>query len=282
MHSGSRRNGAPGFAALSLAPALHQATIEAGYPEPSPIQAHAIPVILAGRDILACAPAGAGRTAAFVLPILHHLLEHQRAGHPALRALVLASTHERARHIDACFRRFAVGSGLRGCAVSGGADRSGQVEALRRGVDVLVATPSRLLHLLCQGEVDLGDVRHFVLDEAGRVLDPGFFDDVRRIAGAIPTERQTLVFSAGLPGEVRALAAKLLRDPVLVTAGLEPSVAGAGLSPRANDERPRLRAIERVTRSRARRSARASAETFARPPRPAKPRDKADTANRDR
>jgi ATP-dependent RNA helicase RhlE len=221
MDSESPRAGAQGFAALSLAPALHQATIEAGYREPTPVQAQAIPAILAGRDVLASAPTGAGRTAAFVLPILHHLLERQRAGRPAIRALVVASTHERAVQVEACFRRFAAGSGLRPCAVSGGADRGAQAEALRRGVDVLVATPTRLFDMLCQSEVDLGLVRHFVLDEAGRVLDPGFFDGVRRIAGAIPAERQTLVFSVSLPGDVRSLASELLRDPVLVTAGPE-------------------------------------------------------------
>jgi ATP-dependent RNA helicase RhlE len=242
MDSESPRAGTQGFAALSLAPALHQATIEAGYPEPTPVQAQAIPAILAGRDVVACAQTGGGRTAAFVLPILHHLLVRQRAGRPAIRALVVASTHERAIQIDACFRRFAAGSGLRGVAVSGGSDRSAQAEALRRGVDVLVATPTRLFDMLCQSEVDLGLVRHFVLDEAGRVLDPGFFDGVRRIAGAIPAERQTLLFSASLSGEIRALASELLQDPVLVTGGPEEIDA----VPIARSARPRARgAFER-------------------------------------
>jgi ATP-dependent RNA helicase RhlE len=280
MHSASRRAGAQGFAALSLVPALHQATIEAGYTEPTPLQSQAIPAILAGRDVLACAQTGGGRTAAFVLPILHHLLARQRNGRLAIRALVVASTHERAVQIEACFRRFAAGSGLRVCAASGAADRIAQTEALRRGVEVLVATPTRLFDMLCQSEVDLGLVRHFVLDEAGRVLDPGFLDRVRRIATAIPTERQTLVFSTSLHGEVRELADRLSRDPVLVIA---PELAAdAAVSPGGDEERPSVRAADRLTRSQqARRNPRKPADVSVRS-RSAKPPDNAGTANRDR
>ena len=208
---------ADGFDALGLRPALCAAVRAAGYGEPTPIQLGAIPHVLAGRDVLGCAQTGTGKTAAFALPILHHLMAEPRSeGRPAIRALVLAPTRELAAQIGESFRRYAVRGGLRHCVVFGGVGKGPQIDALRRGVDVLVATPGRLLDLLNGRHVALGKVRHFVLDEADRMLDMGFIHDVRRIARELPEERQTLLFSATLPREIQELAGRLLCEPVRV------------------------------------------------------------------
>jgi ATP-dependent RNA helicase RhlE len=212
----SKKN-AESFAALDLAPALLQAVGAAGYTEPTPIQKQAIPHVLAGRDLLGCAQTGTGKTAAFALPILHRLLDAKpRQGRPAIRALVLAPTRELAAQIGASFGQYGGRSALRHSVVFGGVGKRPQVEALRRGFDVLVATPGRLLDLMNDGEVSLAHVRHFVLDEADRMLDMGFIDDVRRITKALPKERQTLLFSATMPREIQELADRILVDPVRV------------------------------------------------------------------
>jgi len=206
-----------GFATLGLAPALCQALRSAGYREPTPIQRKAIPHVLAGRDVLGCAQTGTGKTAAFALPILHKLLAAPRAeGRPVIRALVLAPTRELASQIGESFRSYGAGGRLRHHVVFGGVGKYPQIDALRRGIDVLVATPGRLLDLMDDGYVALGHVEHFVLDEGDRMLDMGFIHDVRRIAGALPRERQTLLFSATLPMEIQQLAGRLLSEPVRV------------------------------------------------------------------
>ena len=206
-----------GFSALGLAPALRESVAAVGYREPTPIQEQAIPHVLGGRDLLGCAQTGTGKTAAFALPILHHLLAESRgAGRPVIRALVLAPTRELAAQIGASFGQYAKGTRLRQHAVFGGVGKHPQVQALRRGIDVLVATPGRLLDLMSDGEVSLEGVRTFVLDEADRMLDMGFIDDVRRIARALPRERQTLLFSATMLPEIEQLASRILRDPVRV------------------------------------------------------------------
>jgi ATP-dependent RNA helicase RhlE len=206
-----------GFAALGLSAALRQAVEAGGYREPTPIQKSAIPQVLQGRDVLGCARTGTGKTAAFALPILHGLLQAApRPGRPAPRALVLAPTRELAAQIAASFQGYGRGSRLRMGVVVGGVGRHGQIQMLRRGVDVLVATPGRLLDLMGENEVALAEVAYFVLDEADRMLDMGFIHDVRRIASALPRRRQTLLFSATLSHEVRQLAGRLLVDPVRV------------------------------------------------------------------
>jgi ATP-dependent RNA helicase RhlE len=204
-----------GFSALALADSLREAVAAAGYREPTPIQREAIPHVVAGRDLLGCAQTGTGKTAAFALPILHRLLgEERRGARPAIRALILAPTRELAAQIGASFARYGKGSGLRGLVVFGGVSKLPQTQALRRGVDVLVATPGRLLDLMNDGVVALGSVRTFVLDEADRMLDMGFIQDVRRIARALPRQRQTLLFSATMPREIQQLADRILVDPV--------------------------------------------------------------------
>jgi ATP-dependent RNA helicase RhlE len=205
------------FAALGLAPELQQAIAATGYTEPTPIQVQAIPPALAGRDLLGCAQTGTGKTAAFALPILQRLAsERPASGGTPVRALVLAPTRELAAQIAASFERYGRRSGLRTAVVFGGVSKGPQAGALRRGVDVLVATPGRLLDLMGERVVSLGAVQVLVLDEADRMLDMGFIHDVRRVVRAIPRERQTMLFSATLPEEIRKLAEEVLDDPVRV------------------------------------------------------------------
>lgn len=223
----TRRNGqsgrnasvanAVGFDALGLDASLQSAVRDAGYREPTPIQQQTIPIVLGGRDVLGCAQTGTGKTAAFALPILHHLLtEKRRRGRPEIRALVLAPTRELAAQIGDSFRTYAAGSRLRRLVVFGGVGKGPQITALRRGIDVLVATPGRLLDLMNLGEVGFGRLQHLVLDEADRMLDMGFIHDVRRIVRALPRERQTLFYSATMPREIRQLAGSILSDPVRI------------------------------------------------------------------
>lgn len=219
MGTDTRSAGPRGFVALSLAPALVQAALEAGYREPTPLQTQAIPAILAGCDLLAVAPPGSGRTAAFALPLLHGLMTDQPLRpQPLLRALVLTATPERAARIEQSLRRGAAGSGLRSLAVFGGVGPGPQIESLRRGVDVLVATPGRLLELLGEGAIDLSALRQLVLDDALRLLEAGFLGDLRRIQRALSATRQTLLFCTRPSFEVRALAAAWLRDPLTLDA----------------------------------------------------------------
>jgi len=208
---------AGGFEILDLDPELTAVLQTLGYTEPTPIQRHAIPHVLEARDVLACAQTGTGKTAAFALPILDELLRIEPDGRRRpVRALVLAPTRELAAQIAESFRSYTPGGRVRCGVVFGGVGKRPQVTALRRGVDVLVATPGRLLDLMGDGEVDLSQVEMFVLDEADRMLDMGFIPDVRRITRALPSERQTLLFSATQPREIRELAKRLLNDPVEV------------------------------------------------------------------
>jgi ATP-dependent RNA helicase RhlE len=202
---------------LDLAPELIAILETLGYTEPTPIQREAIPHALEARDVLGCARTGTGKTAAFALPILDELLRLEPGGHPRpIRALVLAPTRELAAQITQSFRSYTPGGRIRCEVVFGGVGKGPQVTALRRGVDVLVATPGRLLDLMGEGEVNLSHVEMFVLDEADRMLDMGFIPDVRRITKALPRDRQTLLFAATLPREIRELASRLLHEPVEV------------------------------------------------------------------
>ena len=206
-----------GFEALDLDPELIAVLQTLGYTEPTPIQRDAIPHALEARDLLACAQTGTGKTAAFALPILDELLQIEPDGRRRpIRALVLAPTRELAAQIAESFRSYTPGGRIRCEVVFGGVGKRPQVTALRRGVDVLVATPGRLLDLMGDGDVDLSQVEMFVLDEADRMLDMGFIPDVRRITQALPRKRQTLLFSATQPREIRELASRLLHEPVEV------------------------------------------------------------------
>ncbi|PKO69232.1 MAG: RNA helicase [Betaproteobacteria bacterium HGW-Betaproteobacteria-16] len=205
------------FEDLNLAPAIVQAVREHGYETPTPIQAEAIPAVLAGRDLLGGAQTGTGKTAAFTLPLLHRLSEGERAknrfGGVAIRALVLTPTRELAAQVEESVRTYGKHLTLTSTVVFGGVGMNPQINAMKRGVDVLVATPGRLLDLQQQGFLDLSGVQMLVLDEADRMLDMGFIHDVKKILALVPKEKQSLLFSATFSDEIRDLASALLKDP---------------------------------------------------------------------
>jgi len=207
-----QKNNKGAFAALGLNGRLCGAVAAAGYETPTPIQEKAIPPVLDGRDLLGCAQTGTGKTAAFALPILQRVTGRR----PVPRVLVLAPTRELAAQIGDSFHRYGKGSGLRHHVIFGGVGKGPQKNALRRGLDIVVATPGRLLDLMGEGLVDLSKVEHLVLDEADRMLDMGFIRDVRRILRDVPQRRQTLLFSATMPKEIRQVAREILRDPLHV------------------------------------------------------------------
>ena len=206
------------FQDLRLSEPLLRAIGEKGYTDPTPIQQQAIPPVLEGRDLQGCAQTGTGKTTAFTLPMLQLLAaEPAPKGRRPIRALVLTPTRELAIQIDECCRDYARYTPIRHCVIFGGVNQRPQVDALQKGVDLLVATPGRLLDLIGQGYVTLDTIRFFVLDEADRMLDMGFIHDIRRILPLLPERRQTLFFSATMPESIAALAAKILRNPVMVT-----------------------------------------------------------------
>jgi len=205
------------FADLGLSPELLKSLSEEGYATPTPIQSKAIPHVLAGRDVFGCAQTGTGKTAAFALPLIDLLRAAPRKPEPRrCRVLVLAPTRELAAQIHESFQAYGRHSKLRAAVIYGGVGQQRQAQAMMHGVDVLVATPGRLLDLVGQRLVDIRAVEFLVLDEADRMLDMGFIHDVRKIVGQIPRDRQTLFFSATLPAEVRDLADSMLRNPLEV------------------------------------------------------------------
>jgi ATP-dependent RNA helicase RhlE len=207
------------FEALGLAPPILRAVQGEGYTLPTPIQAQAIPELIAGRDLQGCAQTGTGKTAAFALPILHRLTHN---GNPAkgagrkIRVLVLSPTRELASQIFDSFNAYGKHTALRSAVIFGGVNQRPQVQKLQRGIDVLVATPGRLLDLMNQGFVDLSRVEIFVLDEADRMFDMGFLPDIRRVVDQLPDARQTVLFSATMPESIAKLAAAILREPVKI------------------------------------------------------------------
>ncbi len=203
------------FQDLPLQPAILKAVAEAGYTSPSPIQAGAIPPVLAGRDLLGCAQTGTGKTAAFALPILQNL-SAQTPQRPCIRALILTPTRELALQIGDSFSAYGKHLKLRHTVIFGGVGQQPQVEALRRGVDILIACPGRLNDLIGQRLIDLSGIEIFVLDEADRMLDMGFVHDVKKVIAKLPRRRQTLLFSATMPKEIEDLADSLLHDPAVV------------------------------------------------------------------
>jgi ATP-dependent RNA helicase RhlE len=214
------------FAALDLNPTLLRAVAALGYTVPTPVQVRAVPAVRDGRDVLACAATGTGKTAAFMLPILHRLIPGRRG---VTRALVLAPTRELAAQIDEERRKLGRETSLGGAAVFGGVGMAPQIAALRRGAEILVATPGRLLDHLRQPYARLTGIEIVVLDEADRMLDMGFLPDVRRILAALgPARRQTLLFSATLPPAIVTLARDLLHDPVRIDVE-RASAAAAGV-----------------------------------------------------
>ena len=206
----------PAFELLGLAPELIDAIRDAGYREPTPIQAQAIPLALKGRDLIGLAQTGTGKTAAFTLPIVQRLL----GGPRRLRALILTPTRELAAQVRESFEKYGRHSGLRVAEIFGGVALGPQETALRRGVDVVVATPGRLIDHLERQNLVFDDLEVLVLDEADRMLDMGFAPQINQIVREVPPYRQTLLFSATMPPEVEALARKYLRKPLVVQVGL--------------------------------------------------------------
>ena len=211
----SPKNSSPaaGFAQFSLAPLVQRGITEAGFSEPWPIQTEAIPAALAGSDILGLAQTGTGKTAAFALPIIEHLLSARR---PGPRALVLAPTRELAMQIHSDFEKLAKFTRLKAVTVFGGVSERPQVRALRNQPDIVIACPGRLLDLLRQGKAMLAQIKILVLDEADQMFDMGFLPDVRSILSALPEKRQNLLFGATMPDEIRVLAKRILDHPHVV------------------------------------------------------------------
>lgn len=197
-----------------IAPILTALKTE-GYTSPTPIQAQAIPIILSKRDLLGCAQTGTGKTAAFAIPMLQLLMERkaQDPANRAIKALVLTPTRELAIQIDDSFRAYGRHTGLKQTVIFGGVNQYAQVESIKKGVDILVATPGRLLDLMNQKIISLQHLQFFVLDEADRMLDMGFVHDVKKIITRIPAKRQTLFFSATMPPEIQKLADTILVNP---------------------------------------------------------------------
>lgn len=206
------------FSVLPLAAPLHRVLNELNYQTATPIQAQAIPILLENRDLLGCAQTGTGKTASFALPILNHLNEMQKPARPKqCRALVLTPTRELAGQVGKSFTTYGKYVRFKQALIYGGVGQMPQVQAMRGGVDVLVATPGRLLDLIEQNYIDLSGVEFFVLDEVDRMLDMGFLREVKRITAMLPARRQSLFFSATLPPNIVDLAGGILRNPARVT-----------------------------------------------------------------
>ena len=204
------------FNELNLSAPVLRAVAQAGYESPSPIQAAAIPPVLAGRDLMGCAQTGTGKTAAFALPMLDRLTASAPRKKGAIRALILTPTRELALQIGESFEAYGKYLTLRSTVIFGGVGQAPQVAALKKGVDILIACPGRLNDLVGQGLLDLSNIEIFVLDEADRMLDMGFVHDVKKVIAKLPGQRQNLMFSATMPKEIEQLAAGILHDPAFV------------------------------------------------------------------
>ncbi len=211
---------------------LHQDIVDGlqmmGFKEPTPIQQQAIPFILDNRDLIACAQTGTGKTAAYLLPTIHHLMEEQ-TNRESVNTLILAPTRELAIQIDQQMEGFSYFTAISSITVYGGSDGAAfekQKNALKQGADVVIATPGKLISHLNLGYVKLDHLRHFILDEADRMLDMGFYEDIMRIASFLPKERQNLLFSATMPSKIRQLAKTLLNDPAEINIALSKPAEG--------------------------------------------------------
>ena len=202
------------FKELNLLEPILNALTSEGYTHPTPIQEKAIPILLAGRDIMGCAQTGTGKTAAFAIPILQRLTQIPRtSGNRSIRSLIVTPTRELAIQIEDSFKSYGANLPLKHAVVFGGVNQASQVNRLKNGVDILIATPGRLLDLVQQGFINLKSLEIFVLDEADRMLDMGFIHDVKKIIKIIPEKRQTLFFSATMPKEITSLANSILTNP---------------------------------------------------------------------
>ena len=215
-----------GFSDLGLIPALLDTITSLGYEEPTPVQREAIPLILAGRDLLAQAATGTGKTAAVALPIIHLLLDRPPERRRSTRAMALVPTRELAMQVAEAIHKYARGSGLTVVPLYGGASMQQQMRALSRGCDIIVATPGRALDHLRRETLKLDDVRVVVLDEADEMLDMGFAEDIEAILESTPETRQTTLFSATMPARILAIAKRHLKDPERVQIAREKQTAG--------------------------------------------------------
>ena len=207
------------FTTFGLSDPLVRGILATGYTAPTEIQSQALPAAISGKDIIGCAQTGTGKTAAFVLPILDRLHHEQHAKHRIPKALILTPTRELALQIEKSIKNYGRFVDVQALAVYGGVNIKGQINALRRGVNIVVATPGRLIDHLCRGTIDLRHIEVLVLDEADRMLDMGFINDVRRIVSALPVKRQTMLFSATISPEVKALAAGMQKSPEMIQIG---------------------------------------------------------------
>lgn len=215
------------FKELGITPNILKALSAEGYTHPTPIQEQSIPILLRGKDLLGCAQTGTGKTAAFSIPILQHLHldQHGQKGFRKVRALIVTPTRELAIQIGESIKAYGKFTGIRSTVIFGGVKQGAQVNALRKGIDVLVATPGRLLDLISQGFITLRDIKYFVLDEADRMLDMGFIHDIRKIIAKLPTRRQSLFFSATMAPDIVKLSNKILGNPESVTVKPEQTTA---------------------------------------------------------
>ena len=204
------------FQSLNLIEPILRSLTQEGYETPTPIQQQAIPHILRGTDLLGCAQTGTGKTAAFTIPILQLLSAEKTSGNRKIRSLIVTPTRELAIQIDESVKAYGRFTGLRSAVIYGGVSQNPQVLTLKRGVDILVATPGRLLDLMHQGFISLRDIKIFVLDEADRMLDMGFIHDVKKLIAALPSKRQSLFFSATMPPEITKLSSSILHHPARV------------------------------------------------------------------
>jgi ATP-dependent RNA helicase RhlE len=207
------------FTKLGLPDPLLRGVLASGYTSPTEIQSEAIPMALEGQDIIGCAQTGTGKTAAFVLPILNRICSDRPAKKPVIRSLILTPTRELAVQIERSILKYGRFVSVRALAIYGGVDIKTQLAALRRGVDIVVATPGRLMDHMRRGSIDFRCVEVLVLDEADRMFDMGFIDDVYKIISAVPAQRQTMLFSATIPPEVQRLAAGVQKDPKMIQIG---------------------------------------------------------------
>ncbi len=205
------------FKELNISAPILKALIDKKYETPTPIQEQAIPAVLSGQDLLGIAQTGTGKTAAFAIPVIQQLCQLQAKGSKReISALILTPTRELAIQIDECFRDYAKYTDLRHTVIFGGVNQKPQVDRLKCGTDILIATPGRLLDLIAQKYITLAHVRHFILDEADRMLDMGFVHDIRRLLPLLPKKKQTLFFSATMPPAIANLSKSILHNPVKV------------------------------------------------------------------
>ncbi|MEX0928109.1 MAG: DEAD/DEAH box helicase [Balneolales bacterium] len=216
------------FKSLDLVEPILRSLTEEGYTQPTPIQSKAIPIVLKGTDLLGCAQTGTGKTAAFAIPILQRLSAVKPRGYDKkIRSLIITPTRELAIQIDESFQNYGRHTDLSSAVIFGGVSQKGQVKKLNRGVDILIATPGRLLDLMNQGYISLDDIQIFVLDEADRMLDMGFINDINKLLAVLPRKRQTLFFSATMPPEIEKLSKAILHKPARVQVTPESSTVDA-------------------------------------------------------